>query len=120
MLILVIVVVSSVSLKPRNSNDTGTITVAASYTTSGDTTPMSDGDLVLMRLIDEIHPQWPFYGSRRIRDVLEGHGHPANRKRVQRLMRQMGLQALYPRRRTSQPVQGHKIYPYLLRGLVIA
>lgn len=82
--------------------------------------PTSDGDLVLMRLIDEIHLQWPFYGSRRIIDELEGHGHLVNRKRVQRLMRQMGLQALYPRRRTSQPGQGHKIYPYLLRDLVIA
>lgn len=82
--------------------------------------PTSDDDLVLMRLIDEIHLQWPFYGSRRIGDELEVRGHPVNRKRVQRLMRQMGLQALYPRRRTSQPGQGHKIYPYLLRDLVIA
>jgi len=73
----------------------------------------------MMRLIDEIHLQWPFYGSRRIGDELEVLGHPINRKRAQRLMRQMGLQALYPRRRTSQPGQGHKIYPYLLRELVV-
>ena len=72
-----------------------------------------------MRLIDEIHLQWPFYGSRRLRDALEERGHTVNRKRIQRLMRQMDLRALYPRRRTSQPGQGHKIYPYLLRDLSI-
>ena len=81
--------------------------------------PVSEADLALMRLIDEIHLQLPFYGSRRIRDELEGRGHTVNRKRVQRLMRLMGLRALYPRQRTSQPGTGHKIYPYLLRDLVI-
>ena len=72
-----------------------------------------------MRLIDEIHLQYPFYGSRRLRNELEDRGHRVNRKRVQRLMRQMDLTALYPRRRTSQPGKGHKIYPYLLRHLSI-
>jgi putative transposase len=81
--------------------------------------PVSEADLALMRLIDEIHLQWPFYGSRRIRDELEDRGHTVNRKRVQRLMRLMGLRALYPRQRTSQPGKGHKIYPYLLRDLCI-
>ena len=81
--------------------------------------PVSAQDLALMRLIDEIHLQYPFYGSRRLCDELEGRGQTVNRKRVQRLMRLMGLQALYPRRRTSQPGKGHKIYPYLLRGLPI-
>ncbi len=81
--------------------------------------PVSEEDLTLMRLIDEVHLQWPFYGSRRLRDELHDRGHPVNRKRVQRLMRQMGLRALYPRRRTSQPGKGHKIYPYLLRDLSI-
>jgi putative transposase len=81
--------------------------------------PVSQEDLALMRLIDEIHLQRPFYGSRRVRDELEDRGHPVNRKRVQRLMHQMGLQALYPRQRTSQPGKGHKVYPYLLRGLSI-
>ena len=81
--------------------------------------PVSEADLAVMRLIDEIHLQWPFYGSRRMRDELEERGHTVNRKRVQRLMRQMGLRALYPRRRTSQPGKGHKIYPYLLRDLSI-
>ena len=72
-----------------------------------------------MRLIDEVHLLYAFYGSRRIRDELETRGHRVNRKRVQRLMRQMGLRALYPQRRTSQPGKGHKVYPYLLRGLNI-
>ena len=81
--------------------------------------PASEADLAVMRLIDEIHLQWPFYGSRRMRDELEERGHTVNRKRVQRLMRQMDLRALYPRRRTSQPGKGHKIYPYLLRDLSI-
>lgn len=81
--------------------------------------PVSEQDLLLMRLIDEIHLQWPFYGSRRVRDELQTLGHRVNRKRVRRLMRQMDLRALYPRPRTSQPGKGHKIYPYLLRDLVI-
>jgi putative transposase len=81
--------------------------------------PVSEDDLALMRLIDEVHLLYPFYGSRRIRDELETRGHPVNRKRVQRLMRHMGLRALYPKRRTSQPGKGHKVYPYLLRGLNI-
>lgn len=81
--------------------------------------PFSEEDLALMRLIDEIHLQYPFYGSRRMRDELEDRGHPVNRKRVQRLMRLMDLRALYPRRRTSQPGHGHKIYPYLLRDLPV-
>ena len=81
--------------------------------------PVCEEDLALMRLIDEVHLRRPFYGSRRLHDELEDRGHTVNRKRVQRLMRQMGLRALYPRRRTSQPGKGHKIYPYLLRGLTI-
>jgi len=81
--------------------------------------PVSEADLALMRLIDEIHLELPFYGTRRMRDELEERGHKVNRKRVQRLMRLMDLRALYPRRRTSQPGKGHKIYPYLLRGLSI-
>ena len=82
-------------------------------------TPITDDDLRMMRLIDEIHLELPFYGSRRIRDELETRGHPTNRKRVQRLMRLMGLRALYPKRRTSQPGKGHKIYPYLLGDLCV-
>ncbi len=81
--------------------------------------PVSEEDLTLMRLIDEIHLRLPFYGSRRIRDEMENYDRTVNRKRIQRLMRQMGLRALYPRQRTRQPGYGHKIYPYLLRDLPI-
>lgn len=80
---------------------------------------VSDSDLTLMRRMDEMHLKRPFYGSRRIRDWLQDEGQDVNRKRVQRLMRQMGIAALYPKRRTSKPGKGHKIYPYLLRNLVI-
>ena len=79
-------------------------------------TGISAEDLALMRRLDEIHLERPFYGSRRLRDELETQGHPVNRKRVQRLVRQMGLCALYPKPRTSQPAVGHTVYPYLLRG----
>jgi len=81
--------------------------------------PLADDDLVLMRLIDEIHLERPFYGSRRIRGALADRGHRVNRKRVQRLMRQMGITALYPRKSTSAPGPGHAIYPYRLAGLKI-
>ncbi len=79
----------------------------------------SDEDLKLMRRIDEMHLKRPFYGSRRIRDWLWEEGYDINRKRVQRLMRQMGIMALYPKKGTSRPGKGHKIYPYLLKGLEI-
>ena len=81
--------------------------------------PFGEKDLTLMRLIDEIHLRLPFFGSRRIHDELQDYSHTVNRKRIQRLMRQMGLRALYPRQRTSQPWKGHKIYPCLLRDLPI-
>jgi putative transposase len=74
----------------------------------------------LMRRIDELHLQFPFYGSRKLRQQLEAEGHRINRKRVQRLMRKMGLQALAPQPpSTSEPAPEHVRYPYLLRGLKI-
>jgi putative transposase len=78
------------------------------------------GDLALMRRIDELHLQLPFYGSRRMAFELNKEDRGVNRKRVQRLMRVMGIEALVPRPGTSKPAPGHKIYPYLLRGLAIA
>ena len=80
---------------------------------------VSEGDLAIMRRIDEMHLKRPFYGSRRIRDWLVAENHDINRKRVQRLMRLMGIMALYPKKGTSRPGKGHKIYPYLLKGLAI-
>ena len=82
--------------------------------------PMARQDLVLMGKIDPIHIEPPFYGSRRIRDELADRGHGVvNRKWIKRLMATRGLAALYPKRRTSVPGIGHKIYPYRLRGLTI-
>jgi putative transposase len=77
-------------------------------------------DLRLMRLIDEQYTTYPFYGSRKITEVLTRQGEEVNRKRVQRLMREMGLEAIYPKPRLSAAGRGHKIYPYLLRGVRIA
>ena len=71
-------------------------------------------NLALMRRIDEQYLATPFYGSRRMAVVLD-----VNRKRIQRLMRLMGLEAIYPKRRTTWPAAGHKIYPYLLRNVEI-
>lgn len=82
-------------------------------------TGVSEEDLKLMRQIDEMHMKRPFYGSRRIRDWLHEKGYDINRKRVQRLMRQMGIAALYPKRNTSKPGKGHQVYPYRLKGLEI-
>ncbi len=81
-------------------------------------------DLALMRRIDELHLELPFFGSRRMTFELNTRGRPPdgraiNRKRVRRLMRVMGIEALVPRPGTSKAAPGHKIYPYLLRGLAI-
>jgi putative transposase len=76
-------------------------------------------DLRLMRLIDEQYTACPFYGSRRMTQWLTRRGEEVNRKRVQRLMRTMGLEAIYPKPRLSAAGRGHKIYPYLLRGVTI-
>jgi putative transposase len=81
--------------------------------------PVPDLDLEIMRRIDEIHLKLPFYGSRRTRDRLQDQGYAINRKKVQRLMRQMGIAAVHPKRNSSKPGKGHKIYPYRLRGLSI-
>ena len=82
-------------------------------------TPSNDNDLGLMRRIDELFTAWPFLGSRRITTMLRAGGYAVNRKRVRRLMRKMGIAALGPKPRTSKPAPGHKIFPYLLRGISI-
>ena len=80
---------------------------------------VSDYELELMALIDRQYLRTPFYGSRRITAWLQTQGHPVNRKRVQRLMGLMGVEAIYQRPHTSRPAPQHRTYPYLLRGLVI-
>jgi putative transposase len=76
-------------------------------------------NLRLMRLIDQEYTAHPFYGSRRMAVWLARQGEAANRKRVQRLMRLMGLEAIYPKPKLSAGRKGHRIYPYLLRGVAI-
>jgi len=80
---------------------------------------ISEEDLILMKLIDRQYLTTPFYGARKIAVWLKSQGQWVNRKRVRRLMRMMGLKAIYRRPRTSQPAPGHKIYPYLLSGMKI-
>ena len=81
--------------------------------------PISDLDLELMRLIDEIHMKHPFMGSRSIRDQLQDKGHQVGRQHVSTLMKKMGIAAMYRKPKTSKPHPAHKVYPYLLRGLDI-
>jgi putative transposase len=79
----------------------------------------NDNDVALMRRIDELFTRWPFLGSRRMRAMLRAEGALVNRKRVQRLMRGMGIAALGPKPRTSKSAPGHTIYPYLLREMTV-
>jgi len=83
--------------------------------------PASEADLALMRRIDELHLKWPFLGARRLRDLLNTDGFEVGRKHVGTLMRKMGIVTLYRKPRTSAPGSGatHRVYPYLLRQLVI-
>lgn len=80
---------------------------------------MKEEDLALMRLIDEQFLKTPTWGSRSMRNHLRRLGYKVNRKRIQRLMRIMGLEPIYPKPRTSRPHPDHKVYPYLLRDLTI-
>ena len=79
----------------------------------------NENDLALMRRLDELFTAWPFLGSRRMTAMLRAEGHIINRKRVQRLMRRIGIAALGPKPRTTKPAPGHKIFPYLLREMTI-
>jgi putative transposase len=83
--------------------------------------PTAEADLVLMRRIDELHLKWPFLGARRLRDQLKTEGFEVGRKHVGTLMGKMGISALYRKPRTSTPGEGaaHRVYPYLLKNLVI-
>jgi putative transposase len=81
--------------------------------------PVPDADLALMRQIDELHLEFPFAGARMLRGLLAAKGSKVGRRHVKTLMQRMGIEALYRRPRTSKPAPGHKIYPYLLRGIEI-
>ncbi len=81
--------------------------------------PTSERDLALLAAMDDVHMEFPFYGIRRIRGELLDRGFTVGRGHVATLMRKMGMEALYPKRRLSKPAPGHKVYPYLLRGMEI-
>jgi len=79
----------------------------------------SDENLMLMRLMDEQFTRTPFYGSPRMTAWLRLQGYPVNHKRVERLMRVMGIEAIYPKPKGNRSAPGHRVYPYLLKGVVI-
>jgi len=81
--------------------------------------PVSPADLAIMRRMDELHLDYPFAGSRMLRDLLRGEGVQIGRAHVITLMKRMRIEAIYRRPNTSKPAPGHKIYPYLLRGLTV-
>jgi putative transposase len=81
--------------------------------------PVPRADLAIMRRLDRLHLEFPFAGSRMLRGLLVAEGYKIGRRHVKALMRRMGMEALYRRPRTTKPEPGHKIYPYLLRGLTI-
>jgi len=81
--------------------------------------PESELNLMLMRLLDEIHLEYPFYGSRRLKGALLDKGYIVARKKVSRLMKTLGITAIYPKPNTSKSNPAHKVYPYLLRNKAI-
>jgi putative transposase len=81
--------------------------------------PVPAADLVIMRRMDELHLEFPFAGSRMLRDLLTQEGVDIGRRHVSTLMKRMGIEPLYRKPNTSKPTPGHKIYPYLLRGMTI-
>ena len=81
--------------------------------------PVPASDLAIMRRIDELHMNYPFAGSRMLRDLLGAEGVKVGRLHVATLMKKMGVAAIYRRPNTSKPEPGHKIYPYLLRKLAV-
>jgi putative transposase len=81
--------------------------------------PVSAADLAIMRRLDRLHLEFPFAGSRMLRGLLAAEGCKIGRRHVKTLMRRMGMEALYRRPRTTKPEPGHKIYPYLLRGMEV-
>ena len=84
-----------------------------------DPAPVKAADLALMRRLDELHLEFPFAGARMLRGLLAAEGSKIGRRHVITLMRRMGIEAIYRRPNTSKPAPGHRIYPYLLRGLTI-
>ena len=95
--------------------DTGGLAASVYYRPA----PSGEEDLELMALMDRQYLKTPFYGSRRMKAWLLGEGYLVSRKRVRRLMRLMGLEAIYRRPNTSKSAPGHRVYPYLLKGVEV-
>jgi putative transposase len=85
-----------------------------------DPRPVSEADLAKMRRMDELHLDYPFAGSRMLRDLLIAEGFTVGRLHVSTLMKRMGIEAIYRKPNTSKPAPGYQIYPYLLRKLVLS
>jgi putative transposase len=81
--------------------------------------PVPAAELAIMRRIDELHLDYPFAGSRMLRDLLRGEGISIGREQVTTMMRRMAIEAVYRRPHTSKPADGYKVFPYLLRGITI-
>ena len=81
--------------------------------------PVAAADLAIMRRMDELHLEFPFAGSRMLRDLLNREGIEIGRRHVVTLMKRMGMEAIYRKPNTSKPAPGHKLYPYLLRGVSV-
>jgi putative transposase len=81
--------------------------------------PVPPAELAIMRRIDELHLDYPFAGSRMLRDLLRGEGIAVGRDQVTTMMRRMAIEAVYRRPHTSKPADGHKVFPYLLRGMAV-
>jgi len=81
--------------------------------------PVPPAELAIMRRVDELHLDYPFAGSRMLRDLLRGEGIAIGRDHVTTMMRRMAIEAVYRRPHTSKPAEGHKVFPYLLRGMAI-
>jgi putative transposase len=94
-------------------------TLAISRSSVYYTPPLAEAELWLMRKLDELHLEFPFAGSRMLRDLLGQSGLLVGRRHIRTLMRRMGIDALYRRPNTSRPAPGHKVYPYLLRGVAV-
>src|SRR6202162_1811710 len=81
--------------------------------------PVPAAELAIMRRIDELHLNYPFAGSRMLRDLLRHRGLEIGRRHIRTLMRRMGIEAIYRKPNTSKPAPGHRIYPYLMRNQTI-
>ena len=109
--------ISDIVIRKNSKTSQYSAVVTKYYPLAG--APVSESDLKLMRCMDELHMQFPFAGSRMMRDLLNRQGHHIGRRHTRTLMKKMGINALYRKPNLSQANQAHRKYPYLLKGLAI-